>query len=78
MKGCARPVDFDHRRQDPTLFEVDEGGRVSARRSTRTPTSSWAQRSTRLDGVIRVSVVATGIDSPGPDGAAEAVAQRAG
>ena len=34
-----------------------------ARRSTRRPTSSWARRSIpALDGVVRVSVVATGID----------------
>jgi len=35
-----RPADLDHRRQDLTLYEVDEPPPASARRSTRKPTSS--------------------------------------
>jgi cell division protein FtsZ len=65
-EGRARPADLDHRRQGPDPVTRSTRRRpASARKSTRTPTSSSARPSTnRLDGIIRVSVVATGIDQP--------------
>ena len=59
--------------KDLTLYEVDQTATLSAR-SMLAPTSSSARPSTKnLDGIIRVSVVATGVDIKATDNVRPAV-----